>query len=135
MATAGQRQRPRFASRWYPICCSALKPAAPLGATEILMTSPPSPPRSMFVLPLVILAFAGGILADRYGSLPGNTVRPPPGLGHTFDPFWEAWGLIDEHYVDRSAIQPVRMTRGAIQGLVASLGVFGHTTYGTPEPL
>jgi carboxyl-terminal processing protease len=65
--------------------------------------------------------------------LPGTPPRAPVSLGHTFDPFWETWALVDKHYVDRSAIDPVRMTRGAITGLLASLGDVGHTTYLTPE--
>ncbi len=85
------------------------------------------PPGFYFLL--VVLAFVLGVLLDRAGWLPGSTGRRPAGLGHTFDPFWETWRLVDDHYVDREAIQPKRMTEGAIEGLLASLGDLGHTTY------
>jgi carboxyl-terminal processing protease len=81
-----------------------------------------------FVL-LLVLAFAGGVLADRQGLLPGS-VPAPRGLGRTFA---EAWHLVDKYYVDRSAVQPEAMTRGAIEGMLTSLGDTGHTTYLTPE--
>ena len=45
----------------------------------------------------------------------------------------QADGLIEEHYVDRSAIRPRRMTYGAISGMVDSLGDTGHSTFLTPE--
>src|SRR5205807_9100593 len=47
--------------------------------------------------------------------------------------FWEAWNLVDKFYVDRKAVQPDRMTRGAINGMLASLGDIGHTSYVTKE--
>lgn len=84
---------------------------------------------------LVLAAFAGGVVANRSGWLPGRSHYAPADLGHTFDPFWETWSLVERHYVDRQAVQPQRMTRGAIQGLLASLGDVGHTTYLTPAEL
>jgi carboxyl-terminal processing protease len=87
-----------------------------------------------WVLPL-LFGLLGGVLLDRSGWLPGPSSRPPAGLGHTFDPFWQAWNLVEEHYVDRQAIQPRRMTEGAIQGMLDSLGDVGHTTYLSPEEL
>lgn len=85
------------------------------------------------VLFLLLAGFLFGVMVDRTGMLPGTPPRAPASLGNTFDPFWEAWALVDKHYVDRSAIDPVRMTRGAITGLLASLGDVGHTTYLTPK--
>jgi carboxyl-terminal processing protease len=82
---------------------------------------------------LLLLGFAVGVAVDRTGILPGTPPRAPASLGHTFDPFWETWALIDKHYVDRDAIKPVKMTRGAIIGLLASLGDVGHTTYLTAD--
>jgi carboxyl-terminal processing protease len=90
---------------------------------------------SLSFLLLSIAMFALGIMADRSGLLPGASRRPPAGLGNTFDPFWEAWHLVENHYVDRQQVQPKRMTQGAIEGMLASLGDTGHTTYLTPEEL
>lgn len=82
---------------------------------------------------IAVAAFLGGVLADRSGLVPGGPPHEPAGLRRTFAPFWEAWGLVEKHYVDREAIQPVRMTRGAIEGMLDSLGDIGHTTYLSPE--
>jgi carboxyl-terminal processing protease len=82
---------------------------------------------------LVLLAFALGVMAERYRWLPGGKHYAPPELGDTFDPFWEAWTLVDKYYVDREAIQPKRMTEYSIRGMLASLGDIGHTTYLTPD--
>jgi carboxyl-terminal processing protease len=92
-----------------------------------------SQPRPLLLIFLVLLAFTGGLMLERYGLLPGASQQPPPEVGHTFDPFWETWRLVDARYVDRQAIQPITMTRGAIIGMLASLGDFGHTTFLTPE--
>jgi carboxyl-terminal processing protease len=75
------------------------------------------------------------MVVDRFGLWPGAPEQPPLNVGHAFDPFWETWRLVEEHYVDCQAIQPVNMTRGAIHGMLASLGDFGHTTFATPEQL
>jgi carboxyl-terminal processing protease len=54
----------------------------------------------------------------------------PAGLADTFAPFWEAWDLVHENYVD----QPVddrALMYGAIKGMVQALGD-PHTGYSTP---
>jgi carboxyl-terminal processing protease len=84
------------------------------------------------VVVLVLTAFAAGGLAERAGWLPGGAGEPPAARD-TFRPFWQAWRLTQEHYVDREAVQPERMMRGALRGMLASLGDVGHTTYLTPE--
>jgi carboxyl-terminal processing protease len=80
-------------------------------------------------LPLLLLAFLGGVLMERYGLFPGSPAYVPAHVGDTFKPFWQAWGYVDEYYVDRAAVDPKRMTAGAIEGMLASLGDVGHTTY------
>jgi carboxyl-terminal processing protease len=78
----------------------------------------------------VVAAFAAGVLIERYQYLlvPDHA---PPGVEKTFRPFWEVWNLADRYYVDHSAVQPERMTHGAIHGMLASLGDVGHTSYRT----
>ena len=44
----------------------------------------------------------------------------------------KAGELIEQHYVDRGAIKPRRMTYGAIGGMVDSLGDTGHSIFLTP---
>ena len=97
------------------------------------VTAAPKPP-SFFPLFLVALVgFALGVFADRNDWVPGSRGREPAGLAHTFAPFWEAWRLVQQHYVDRQAVQPERITEGAIEGMLDSLGDRGHTTYLTAK--
>jgi carboxyl-terminal processing protease len=97
------------------------------------MDRPPSPERrAIRLVILLILVFAAGYLIGRGYWLPGID-RPPPGVERTFRPFWEAWNLVDAHYVDRQAVRPERMTQGAIEGMLLSLGDVGHTTYLTAD--
>lgn len=81
----------------------------------------------------LVIGIGAGIALDRSGLLSGPSTSPPSQLGHTFDPFWQAWNLVEEHYVDREAVQPKRMTEGAISGMLATLGDVGHTTYVTAD--
>lgn len=45
----------------------------------------------------------------------------------------QADGLIEEHYVDRSAVKPQHLTYAAISGMVDSLGDTGHSAFLTRE--
>jgi len=84
---------------------------------------------------LLLVAFSVGVMSVRLGWLPGGAGSEPPGLGRTFSPFWETWHLVQKYYVDQEAVRPERMTQGAIQGMLASLGDVGHTTYLSAEEL
>jgi carboxyl-terminal processing protease len=82
---------------------------------------------------LFLFVFGAGLLIGRSGWLPGSARLEPRELRETFAPFWEAWQLVEKLYVDRNAVQPVRMMRGALDGMLDSLGDVGHTTYLPPE--
>jgi carboxyl-terminal processing protease len=98
------------------------------------LSEPNLPRRRPFPMWFLLLAvFFAGALLDRYGLLPGRYGHEPPGLARTFTPYWEAWHLVEEHYVDRTAIDPERMMQGSIHGMLASLGDTGHTSYLTRE--
>jgi len=79
---------------------------------------------------LVALAFTAGWFGHSIyqgaSSVPANE-RPYAAI------LWEAWNIVDEHYVDRSAINPQKMTYGAISGMLATLGDTGHTRFLTPQ--
>jgi carboxyl-terminal processing protease len=92
----------------------------------------PGPLKPLGILVLLLGAFALGGVAERTGLLPGSRGVPPDAAG-TFEPFWQAWRLVRREYVDREAADPQTMMRGALRGLLASLGDVGHTTYLTPE--
>jgi carboxyl-terminal processing protease len=79
---------------------------------------------------LLLAGFFGGAWAQRLGWIPG---AERPEQTRLFAPFREAWRLVEQHYVDRSAVEPQRMMRGAIAGMLDSLGDTGHTTYLSPE--
>ena len=82
---------------------------------------------------LLAAAFFLGLFVDRAGWLPGASGREPRDAAKTFGPFWEAWGLVHENYVDQKSIDNVKMTRFAIAGMFDALGDEGHTTYLSPD--
>jgi carboxyl-terminal processing protease len=61
---------------------------------------------------------------------PGE-LEEPKDREELFAPFWEAWDLLQENYVDQPLDEEVLM-RGAIEGMMSSLGD-PHTTYMNPE--
>jgi hypothetical protein len=65
--------------------------------------------------------------------LPRSVAGEPPGLSRTFSAFWQAWGLVQQHYVDRQAADATRMTYGAIEGMLDSLDDTGHTRFLSPS--
>lgn len=106
------------------------------------------------VLVLVFLSFAGGMLtgyamprnfsfADilqkatppaltaEPGSTPSATQAAPVSRDELFKPFWEAWDLMHENYVDQP-LDDTQLMRGAINGMMGSLGD-PNTGYMDPE--
>jgi carboxyl-terminal processing protease len=93
--------------------------------------------RNMLLLAFRVLA--GGsiaaILMNCMGLGPFAPQGITPGMRSDFGLMAEAWNTIQRYYVDRSAIQPGRLTYGAISGMVEALGDTGHSTFLTPEML
>jgi hypothetical protein len=58
--------------------------------------------RIFLVSLLVLVAFGAGALMERSGWLPGSGRYAPPGLGDTFDPFWETWSYVEKYYVENT---------------------------------
>ena len=71
-------------------------------------------PRSARSIFLVLLAFALGVAAG--GLLPASQAETDP----LFQPFWEAWDLIQSRYID--SVNAEQLVEGALTGLVDSLG-------------
>lgn len=69
------------------------------------------------------------------GTVTGFVTRPVFAADRPsqFEVFWEAWDLVERYFVDQDAIDPVRMTYGAIQGMLATLGDQNHTVFFSPE--
>jgi carboxyl-terminal processing protease len=60
-----------------------------------------------------------------------ETQEEPVDRDELFAPFWEAWDILHENYVDQP-LDDEALMRGAIQGMLNSLGD-PHTTYMDPE--
>jgi carboxyl-terminal processing protease len=94
-----------------------------------------------------VAAFAGGLtvgnilptaraytLAGRDAVNPtpsaGQQTATPPDLQNLFDPFWQAWNIIHEQYVDQP-VDDVKLMEGAIRGMMDALGD-KHSSYMDP---
>lgn len=108
--------------------------------------------RTLLTLMLVIITgaavFVGGFVAGHYtatplADLPGpvdlvDLASSPPGQGgtpsaleDTFAPFWEAWDIVHEEYVDQP-LDDAALMQGAIDGMMQALGD-QHSSYIPPE--
>ena len=82
---------------------------------------------------LTSLAFGLGV------ALGGSGLLFEPGIVQAADQpaefavFWEVWDIAQEHFIDREALDPARLTYGAVNGLIEALGDEGHTRFLTPE--
>ena len=93
---------------------------------------------------LLAASFTGGA---RYGAevfewlhvpwVAQNAIAPsstePADVAPTFSLFWEAWNVVTHNYVDQSALNVQKMTYGAIQGMINSLGDNGHSRFLNPS--
>lgn len=86
---------------------------------------------------LILLAgaFSGGFLVGHFlpavsSPSPDQQSSTPSELQTLFQPFWETWQLVHENYVDQP-VDDVALMRGAIDGMLASLGD-PHTSYMDP---
>jgi carboxyl-terminal processing protease len=103
----------------------------------------------IFVLVVFLMAgsFGGGFLAGHYTSLgglrlPGNILSPtatvdtssggtPQDLQTLFKPFWEAWNILHDQYVDQP-LDDTALMRGAISGMMGALGD-EHSSFMDPQ--
>ncbi len=90
---------------------------------------------SLGLVLVVAAGFMAGAYVDHERLLPWPTAdaqENPPDIGI----FREAWDVVQQHYVDRSALQdPTKLMYGAIDGLLSSLGDVGHTRFLSPDDL
>ena len=84
---------------------------------------------------LLLVGFGGGVLADRASLVPGANYYEPQSVAGTFSIFWQAWDLVQQHYVDRAAVNATQMTYGATEGMLNALGDVGHTRFLSPQAL
>ncbi len=89
-------------------------------------------------LVVAIVAAAGFLAGVGYagsGLAPaaGIDTAPPAAARSEIGLLYEAWNLVEQHYVDRAALNPKTLTYGAISGLVNALGDTGHSDFLTPQ--
>ncbi len=113
---------------------SAEAPSAPATA------APTAPPPSASPTATPPPSSAPPSATPTASPLPTTTPSPaaagptiPASAPDDFGLFWEALQVIQERYVDRSALDDTSLTYGAIRGMVESLGDTGHTEFLTPD--
>ncbi|MBV7329057.1 S41 family peptidase [Chloroflexi bacterium TSY] len=74
----------------------------------------------------IIGAFIAGHITGHRANVVFATDEPAE-----FGIFWEAWEIVNEHFVERNRIDFQAMTHGAIRGMLTSLGDENHTVFFT----
>ena len=67
------------------------------------------------------LPFLGDLIPSAPSVTPDEQAATPNELETLFVPFWEAWNVVHEEYVDQP-VDDVELMRGAIRGMMDSLG-------------
>ncbi|MFH1474922.1 MAG: S41 family peptidase [Chloroflexota bacterium] len=117
-------------------------PAPPAWPPSGWAPPPATGGRPALLLAALVLAafvtFSLGVSVGQSDWLAGSGPGPTPAYSPSPDrPDWrlldEAYDLLDQHYVDPKALDPLSLERGALVGLAGSLDDRGHTGYLTPE--
>jgi carboxyl-terminal processing protease len=87
----------------------------------------------LLALVLVLSGYLTGLTVGRASASSGPSAGEPTAVASTFAVFWQAWGLAQQHYVDRQALDATRMTYGATEGMLDALGDDGHTRFLSPD--
>jgi len=100
---------------------------------------------ALALLLVLAVGFGAGFGTGRSDLLPGLTLsprttqaaQPTPTApsGSMIDVVLEAWGIVQEKYVDRQSLQQRDLAYGAIAGLVGALKDTGHSRFLKPEDL
>ena len=87
------------------------------------------------VLLAIAVVFSFGVAVGQGGSVAASATPAysPSADRPDWRPLDEAYSLLDQHYVDPAALDPLTLERGAITGMTGSLDDRGHTGYLTPE--
>jgi carboxyl-terminal processing protease len=80
--------------------------------------------------PAAVLPILQGFSSTQQSSS-ASEAGTPQNVQELFKPFWQAWDLVNQSYVDQPVDQTALM-RGAIKGMLESLGD-EHTSYLDPE--
>ena len=95
--------------------------------------------RVALALIVVALVFGAGVRVGRTDVTGSNgsvgQVAVPASLPPQFATYLEAWQVLQDHYVDPSALDPQALTYGSIDGLLRAVGDTDHTRFLTPADL
>jgi carboxyl-terminal processing protease len=88
----------------------------------------------LLFLPIILGAgFAGGVLVDHFLITPALTSASALPQSNGLDLVNQAYRIIQQKYVDQSAVQQTQLEYGAISGMVDALGDTGHSRFLTPQ--
>ena len=84
----------------------------------------------VLVSTLILIAFAGGWFGNQYYN---NSFALGTQSQSYANLFQQAWSIVDQHYVDRKAVDYKQMSYQAIQAMLAVLNDKGHTRFLSPS--
>jgi carboxyl-terminal processing protease len=88
----------------------------------------------LLILPIFLgLGFAGGVLVDHFLITPTIASASTQPQSSGLDLVNQAYQIIQQKYVDQSAVQQTQLEYGAISGMVDALGDTGHSRFLTPQ--
>ena len=93
-----------------------------------MITRPTEKLKTLAYLFVIVLAFLIGNVTGWFVH-PAIAAEVPP----EFAVFWEAWDIVLNNFVDQDKIDFRRMTYGAIQGMLETLGDNNHTVFFDPD--
>ncbi len=86
---------------------------------------------------LRLLVFVAVLAATAAGAFYAGRSQSPANLPESdresLELYAEALDVVRDDYVDQGAVDPEKLTRGAIEGMLDTLGDEGHTRFLTPE--
>jgi carboxyl-terminal processing protease len=86
----------------------------------------------VLTLLVALLLFGAGFYAGRRSAAPSEAGQPPA-VQQDFTLFWQVWDLVEQKFVNTSALNTQQMVDGAIRGMLTSLNDPGHTRFLTSE--
>lgn len=87
--------------------------------------------QAVITLAFMVLAFLGGWFAHQAYM---NSLFTASSTSQKYaNLIQQAWGIVDQNYVDRKAVNYQQMSYDAIRSMLADLGDTGHTRFLTPQ--
>jgi carboxyl-terminal processing protease len=86
------------------------------------------------VLLVFLLGLGSGLMLDGRAGAASPVTPSAQGSNQLDEPLiQQAWNLIQQHYVDRQAVNATQLTYGAVGGMVSALGDTGHSVFLSPD--